>query len=137
MENSVFRQIIGVVAGVVVGGAIVFITELVGHSAFPPPAGTDLSNPDHIARLIDSLPIGAFVMVLAGWFLGSLAGALVANRIARNTLAGWIVAVLFILLTAYNFTVIPHPVWMMAAGVALPLVAAWIAGQPRWSPDRA
>ena len=129
MDNPLVRQILGVIAGVVVGGLVVFLVEFAGHSLFPPPPGTDLTNPEDVKRLMSLLPAGAFVMVLFGWFLGSLAGAWTANRIARTSIAGWIVAALFILLTAYNFTVIPHPMWMMAAGVVIPLVSAWIASR--------
>lgn len=129
MDNPLVRRILGVIAGVVVGGLIVFCVELVGHSLFPPPAGMDLSNPDDMKQLISTLPTGALVMVLAGWLLGSLAGAWTADNIARNPIAGWIVAGIFILLTAYNFSVIPHPTWMMAAGILIPLLSAWIAGR--------
>lgn len=127
MGKPIARQILGVIAGVVVGGLVVFLVELVGHSLFPPPPGTDLSNPEDVKRLISLLPVGALLMVLVGWLIGSLAGAWTANRIARTSMAGWIVAALFILLTAYNFTVIPHPTWMIAAGIAIPLFSAWIA----------
>ncbi len=129
MDNPLVRQILGVIAGVVVGGLIVFSVELVGHSVFPPPVGMDLSNPDDMKQLISMLPTGALVMVLVGWLLGSLAGAWTADKIARNPIAGWIVAGIFILLTAYNFSVIPHPTWMMAAGILIPLLSAWIAGR--------
>lgn len=129
MDNPLVRQILGVIAGVIVGGLIVFCVEAVGHSLFPTPAGTDLSNPEDVKRLISMLPIGALVMVLVGWAFGSLAGAWTANRIARTSMAGWIVAGLFVLLTAYNFTIIPHPMWMMAAGILIPLVAAWVASR--------
>lgn len=129
MDNPLVRQILGVIAGVVVGGLVVFLVEFAGHSLFPPPPGTDLTNPEDVKRLMSLLPAGAFAMVLFGWFLGSLAGAWTANRIARTSMAGWIVAALFILLTAYNFTVIPHPMWMMVAGVVIPLVSAWIASR--------
>lgn len=129
MGNPIARQALGVIAGVVVGGLVVFLVELVGHSLFPTPPSTDLSNPEDVKRLISLLPVGALLMVLVGWLLGSLAGAWTASRIARTNMAGWIVAALFILLTVYNFTVIPHPLWMMAAGVVIPLVAAWIAAR--------
>lgn len=129
MGNPIARQLLGVIAGVVVGGLVVFLVELAGHSLFPPPPGTDLSNQEDVKRLISLLPVGALLMVLVGWLLGSLAGAWTANRIARTSMAGWIVAALFILLTAYNFTIIPHPAWMMAAGLAIPLASAWIASR--------
>jgi hypothetical protein len=124
MNNPVLKNILGIVAGVIAGGIVVFLVELVGHTIFPPPEGTDLSDPEAMRTLIDSLPAGALVSVVVGWFLGSLTGCFTAQKIAGSTLAAWIVAVLFICLTAYNFTVIPHPLWMMAAGILLPLVAA-------------
>lgn len=133
--NSNVRMILGIVAGVVVGGLVVFLVESAGHAMFPPPVGTDLSNPEAMKTLIASLPAGAIVMLLLGWFLGALAGAVTAKVIAKRDMAAWIVGVIFVALTASNFIYIPHPVWMMAAGVALPLLAAWIATRVRRSAD--
>lgn len=133
--NSNVRMILGIVAGVVVGGLVVFLVESAGHAMFPPPVGTDLSNPEAMKTLIASLPAGAIVMLLLGWFLGALAGAVTAKVIAKREMAAWIVGVIFVALTASNFIYIPHPVWMMAAGVALPLLAAWIATRMRRSAD--
>lgn len=133
--NSNVRMILGIVAGVVVGGLVVFLVESAGHAMFPPPVGTDLSNPEAMKTLIVSLPAGGIVMLLLGWFLGALAGAVTAKVIAKREMAAWIVGVIFVALTASNFIYIPHPVWMMAAGVALPLLAAWIATRMRRSTD--
>ena len=127
MDNQLMKTILAVVAGVVVGGAIVFVSEAVGHSLFPPPADINLANPEDVKRLMASLPAGAFAMVLLGWLLGSLAGALVALRIARRPAAAWAVAVVFILATTANFFMIPHPAWMIAAGLLIPLASAWLA----------
>lgn len=134
MDNPLLKTILGVVAGVIVGGAVVFVTEMIGHSLFPPPAGTDLSNPEDLKRLMESLPTAAYAMVLLGWFLGSFAGAFVALKIANKPVAAWAVAVLFILLTAANFVMIPHPMWMIAAGILIPLASAWLALRLRGSP---
>lgn len=128
-------MILGIVAGLVVGGLVVFLVESAGHAMFPPPVGTDLSNPEAMKTLIASLPAGAIVMLLLGWFLGALAGAVTAKVIAKRDMAAWIVGVIFVALTASNFIYIPHPVWMMAAGAALPLLAAWIATRVRRSAD--
>lgn len=127
MDNQPMKTIVAVVAGVVLGGAIVFVTEAVGHSLFPPPSDINLADPEDVTRLMASLPAGAFAMVLLGWFLGSLAGALVAFRIARKAVAAWAVALVFILLTTVNFYMIPHPAWMIAAGLLIPLASAWLA----------
>ena len=74
-----------------------------------------------------SLPAGAFAMVLLGWFLGSFAGAYVAHAIAKRPATAWAVAMIFILFTIMNFVMIPHPLWMIAAGLLIPLASAWLA----------
>ena len=127
MSQPWAKTILAVLAGVIAGGAIVFVTEAVGHSLFPPPADINLADPEDVKRLMASLPAGAFAMVLVGWFLGSFAGALVALRIARSPTAAWGVAVVFTLLTAASFTMIPHPMWMIVAGLLIPLASAWLA----------
>jgi hypothetical protein len=127
MDNRLVRTILGVVAGAVAGGAIVFVTEFIGHSLFPPPPDINLGNPEDVERLMASLPAGAFAMVLLGWFLGSFAGALLAYRLSERPAAAWAVAAIFILFTAMTFMTIPHPAWMIAAGLLIPLASAWLA----------
>jgi hypothetical protein len=121
------RTVLGVLAGIVVAVLCVYLMEVVGHSVFPAPPDIDPYNPAHAERLMAALPAGAFAFVLAGWVLGPLAGAWVANRIARQSLAGWIVAAFVICGGVYTMTTIPHPIWMWAAGIVLPIVAAWLA----------
>ena len=121
------KIVLGVVFGAIVAIVCVFAIEFVGHSVYPPPEGIDLANPADVERLMSTLPAGAFAFVVAGWFVGALAGAWTANRIAQRGIAGWIVALLVICGGVYTMTIIPHPAWMWAAGIALPLIAAWLA----------
>jgi len=121
------RLISGVVAGTLVAFLCVFGIEALGHIVFPPPAGTDLTDPAQVARLMDLMPPAALAFVLAAWFLGTLAGAWVANAVAQSGLAGWIVALLVVAAGAYTMIMIAHPAWMWAAGLLLPLAAAWLA----------
>jgi hypothetical protein len=123
------RMLIGAVAGIVVAFLIVLAVEFVGHAVFPPPAGLDIHDPADQARLMEAMPAAAKAFVLLAWFLGALAGALVANRIAGQRLAGWIVALLVIAGGVATMLMIPHPAWMWAAGIALPLLAGWLAGR--------
>lgn len=121
------RVVLGILVGVVVAIVCVFAIEFVGHMVYPPPAGLDLSDPEGAARLIAGLPAGAFAFVLAAWFLGALVGAFTANRIGRSAVAGWVVVLVVICGGIYSMLAIPHPAWMWAAGIVLPLAAAWIA----------
>jgi len=121
------RMLLGIVAGIVVAFLCVFAVEWIGHGLYPPPAGLDVGNPAGQARLMDAMPTAAKAMVLLAWFAGALAGAWTANRIAGRGLAGWVVALLVIAAGIATMLMIPHPAWMWAGGIALPLLAAWIA----------
>ncbi|QPQ54236.1 hypothetical protein IC614_07640 [Allosphingosinicella flava] len=116
-----------VVAGVIIAFLCIFGLEAVSHSLFPLPAGIDVSDPAQLAGMMDKIPTGAKVAVVAGWFVGALAGAWVACRIAGRALAGWIVAILVAVSGVATMLMIPHPAWMWAAGILLPPLAAYIA----------
>ena len=121
------RILLGILAGAVLAGLCVFAVEAIGHLIFHVPPGIDPRNPADYQRLMDSMSAGAKAMVLVGWFLGALLGGLAANVIARRALAGWIVALLVVAAGVATMMMIPHPAWMWAGGIALPLLAAWIA----------
>lgn len=121
------KIVLGVVAGIVVAFLCVLGIETVGHLAFPPPPGTDLTDPAQVARIMENVPPAALAFVAAAWFIGALAGSWVANLIAKRSLAGWIVVLLVLAGGIYTMTTIPHPAWMWAMGIALPLIAGWLA----------
>ena len=121
------RIVIGIVAGAVIAVLCVAGIEMIGHLAFPPPPGTDLTDPAQVARIMANVPWAALAFVAAAWFVGALAGAWAANLIAKRALAGWIVVLLVLAAGIYTMTTIPHPAWMWAMGIALPLIAGWLA----------
>ncbi|MGQ0660647.1 hypothetical protein [Sphingosinicella sp.] len=129
------RMILGILAGIIVAVACVAGIEALGHMIYPPPPGFDATNPRDIDRLMSVMPVMALVFVLVAWFVGALAGALAANLVARRVMAGWVVALLVIAGGVATMVMIPHPGWMWAAGIVLPLLAAFAAA--RFAPSRA
>ena len=127
MQRPWVRTALGSLAGIVVALLCIFAIERLGHILYPPPDGIDFSNPEDVERMMATLPAMAFVFVLAGWFIGSLFGAWTANAIARRPLAGWIVTAVIVAGGVATMAMIPHPVWMWVAGIALPLAAGWLA----------
>lgn len=117
----------GILAGILVAFMCVFAVEFVGHALYPPPAGLDAKNPADQARLMEAMPAAAKAIVLLGWFVGALAGAWTANRIAGRGMAGWAVALLVVAAGIATMLMIPHPAWMWAGGILLPLLAGWLA----------
>ncbi len=127
-HTGIGRRIVGVTSGVAVAILVIILIEMLGHSYSPPPAGLNPMNADDARQIIESMPPMAMSFVLAAWFIGSLVGGWVAARIARWSIAPWLVAAFVMAGGIWSFVMIPHPLWMMAAGMALPLLAAlWIA----------
>lgn len=125
------RTVVGVVVGTVVAFVLVGVIEAVGEFVYPPPAGVDPGRPDQLASYIQRLPGGALAFVLAAWIVATFLGGLVAAWIARSrsALAAAFVGALVLAATIANFALIPHPAWMVAAGVVGIAIAAYLAGR--------
>lgn len=126
MAIPIIRRAGGIVAGVVAAGLVVGVIETLGHSLFPPPPGLDLAKPADQARLMEAIPIGAKLAVVIAWFAGALAGAWAALRISGWAPSVWVVAGVMTVLSVVTTQMFAHPLWMIAAALALPVLAAWL-----------
>lgn len=122
MGRTILAVIVGVIAMAVCVGAI----EMLGHHFYPPPPGIDFNNAEAIKALMEQLPVTALMFVAIAWLLGSLVGGLVAAKISRlhKRGAALAVAIVMLLLVVINLVMIPHPLWMAALGVLLPVPMA-------------
>ena len=135
---AVGRSLAVVLIGVIVGGGIIFLVEMVGSSMYPPPADVDMSDIAQAREAVRDMPVGAMLMVLLGWSLGALAGGGLAATLARSApdLHALAVGVILLLLAAINMVLLPHPVWMwLAALVAVP-GSAWLGSRMFTRPAR-
>ena len=109
------RTAVGVVAGIVVAWLVIVLSQLLSAALYPPPPGTDLTDPAVLADFINAAPVTAMACVIAGYALAALLGVIL------------------------NYTMIPHPTWMLVSGVLLPLPMAWLgarlAGRRAHSPN--
>ncbi len=121
------RTVLSVIAGIVAAFAIVFLSDALFHAVVPsaaPPA--DTSDRDAMRTYVAGQPIGVLIALLAAWALAAFAGSALAAHLARRgEMPGWIVTGLFLLATAANFMMVPHPMWMMVLAVVLILAAGW------------
>ena len=122
------RKIGAGVLGVIVAVALVWITETIGHTIYPPPADLDFGNTDVMRAYIDTLPLGALLTVALAWFAGSLGGTLVACKVgsARPLLYVLVVGGMMFAGAAFNLTIIPHPIWFSVLGIVGIFVGAWL-----------
>jgi len=127
------RKISGVLLGLVVAFCTIMLVERLGHMVYPPPPDLDFKNAEKLRVYIESLPLGAFVFILLGWFLGTLLGGMVACRVAREQplLFACIIGAVIMAATIANLVMIPHPSWFSIAAVVLIGAAALLAS--RWA----
>jgi len=111
------RIVLCCLAAMVVIAAIQLVSSLV----YPLPAGLELRDQEALARHIATLPMGAFLFVLASYLLGTVLGTwLVGWWSPRESPANsLIVGFILLLAGASNLFTIPHPVWFAVASVLM------------------
>lgn len=120
------RTLLGVIAGLVAMIACVAAVEWLSAGLYPPPPGVDYHDPEQLRAAMPAIPWQAKALVVLAWTLGALAGGYVAARVARTHRRGAALAIgaLMLALVSISLVTIPHPAWMIALGLLLPLPLA-------------
>lgn len=118
------RNLLAVVCGIVIGGAVNMALITVGPALIPPPPGVDVTDAESLARSIHLFEPKHFVMPFLAHALGTLVGALVAGLIAATYKERFAYGIgAFFLLGGISASVmIPAPAWF----IALDLVVAYL-----------
>ncbi|MFN2239832.1 MAG: hypothetical protein ABR524_10615 [Thermoanaerobaculia bacterium] len=118
------KNVLALIAGIVIGGVVNMAIVVLGPSLIPPPAGVDTSNAESLARSIHLFEPRHFVMPFLAHALGTLAGALAAYAIAITYRRGIAMAIggFFLLGGLAASVMIPAPAWF----IALDLLAAYL-----------
>jgi hypothetical protein len=114
------RNLGAFVIGVVTAFVTVMLVDKIGHMVYPPPPGLDFTNPDAIRPYLATLPIGAFLFILASSVVAAFTGTLLSCCIgtANPNLFGAAVGGIILAKTIENFIAIPHPLWLVLATLA-------------------
>ena len=130
--SPMIRNILAVIAGIVVGGVVNFALVAVSAVVIPPPAGVDPTNMESLQASIHLFEAKHFVFPFLAHALGTLVGAAVAAFIAAShkmTLA-LIVGAFYLLGGIMAATMIPAPTWFIILDlVAAYIPMAWIGGK--------
>ncbi len=122
--------------GGLVAGLVIWATELIGSQIYPLPPGVNPEDPASLRAAMVDLPLGALLLVLFGWTVGTFAGAwITARRVDRAPIAHGLTLGAFALVGGVvNMLTLPHPVWFWIAGVAVFLPAAYLGARLGASP---
>jgi hypothetical protein len=128
--NPIVRNILAVIAGLILGGVVNMGIVTISDSIIPLPEGADITTPEGLKASIHLFEPIHFLMPFLAHALGTFVGALVAALIAANrkmlfaiviglfNLTGGIVAV----------TMIPAPMWFNVTDLVLAYIPMALAG---------
>ncbi len=107
------RRIGAVAAGLFGSVVLIAAVQAVGTWLYPPPAGTDFTDPEAVSALMAQLPLGALLMVELSYAAGAAAGGAVVRLVTpdRATLLAVVVGGLLTVAGFANLAAIPHPFW--------------------------
>ncbi|NNK89767.1 MAG: hypothetical protein HKO89_04100 [Saprospiraceae bacterium] len=82
--NPILRNILAVIAGIVIGSIINSGLVNLGPSIIPPPEGADLTTIDGIKASMELFEFKNFIFPFLAHALGTLAGAFTVAKLAAN-----------------------------------------------------
>lgn len=130
--GRILRNILAVVAGVVVGSAVNMALIMVSGRVIPPPAGADVTTVEGLQASIHLFEPRHFVFPFLAHALGTLAGAFVAARLAATYAMplALVVGLVFLAGGAANVSMLPAPMWFNVLDlVCAYLPMAWVGGR--------
>lgn len=127
--NIILRNILAVIAGIVVGSIANMALVMLGSILIAPPAGVDASNVDSMKASIHLFEAKHFLFPFLAHAVGTVVGALVASLIAgsKRMVLALVVGGFFLLGGIAASFMIPAPMWFMAADILIAYIPmAWL-----------
>jgi len=113
------RNIISVVIGLATAIITFIIAEIINASLHPVPTNLDYKDSIAVKAFYENQPLSMWLLVLAGWIIGSLLCGLLIKIITKNDNRKLpIIAGIILTLSAVaNFFSLPHPTWFIVIGL--------------------
>jgi hypothetical protein len=131
MMNPSLRNILAVVAGLIIGSAVNMGLIMISGNVIPPPAGVDVTDMESLKSSMHLFEPKHFIFPFLAHAFGTLVGAFIAALIAVNHKIKMALAigVFFLLGGIMNVFMLPSPVWFTILdiiGAYIPI--SWIGG---------
>lgn len=124
--NAILRNILAVIAGIVVGGIVNMGIITVSGSIIPPPEGVDMTTAEGIKAAVDAnlLESKHYIMPFLAHAIGTLVGGIIAVLIgaSHKFRLAMVIGVFFLIGGIMAANMIPAPTWF----VVMDLVLAYI-----------
>lgn len=129
---NLLRNVLALVAGIVIGGGVNMALIAVSASLIPPPAGVDVTSAEGLRSGMHLFQPRHFIMPFLAHALGTLAGALATYLIAATYKAqlAYAIGAVFLLGGIAASLMIPAPAWFIVLDLVVAYVPmAWVGMQ--------
>jgi len=139
--RSALKSTAAIVAGFVAASIVMMIIETINGKVIYPElgkAGQGMTDREAVRALLATAPVGAFLVVITGWVLGSGAGGWLTARIAGRSgiTHGLVLGALLTLAGVANNLMVPPPLWFWFASLVVLLPSAYAGARSVSSRDR-
>jgi len=129
--HPILRNIIAVIAGIVIGGLVNSAIIMMSGNIIPPPAGIDVSTEAGLKAGLHLFEPKHFIFPFLAHAIGTFIGAYIAARIStKKILFAMLIGIFFMIGGIWMVTILPSPIWYVIvdlAGAYLPV--AYFAGR--------
>jgi len=129
--NPILRNVLAVIAGIVVGSFINGALVMVSGSIIPPPTGVDLTSEAGLRAGMHLMEPKHFIFPFLAHAVGTFVGAYIAARIAtKKIIFAMAIGTIFLIGGVWMIIVVPSPIWFTIVdlfGAYLPV--AYFAGR--------
>ena len=132
--NPILKNILAVVAGLVLGSVVNMGLIMLSSSVIPPPEGVDVTNMESLKSSMHLFEPKHFIFPFLAHALGTLAGAFTAARLAASHQMKFALGIgaFFLIGGIANVFMLPSPAWFTIldlVGAYIPM--GWLGG--RWA----
>mgnify|MGYP003389963385 CR=1 FL=1 len=111
-------KIVALIVGFFTFVIVVSIIQLIGGMVFSAPTAEMMADPASMAEFVSKMPIGAFIMLLLGYAIGSFASGFLMRTISKwdSLILPIVISALGMLGWILTIFAIPHPTWVTIVG---------------------
>jgi hypothetical protein len=125
------RKVASIMFGLIIAITLVIVVQMIGHSVYPVPPGTDFDDPESVRAMMETLSPMALVIVIVSYVMGTFGGGLLASLVARETpmLYAALIGAFVMLGAVLNLFSVPHPAWFSISAIVSIVATALITGR--------